>query len=609
MTTLTPSQLRGKVYSFLDRRISLPEELKGKVKQDDYGILKNMKNEQFEKWLPGFCEILEKYGFNTIIDDMINKLKSDSTDWDKLIHWNDDGKREFTIPAQTQTGMSIMNRYMLKHIYDVKNYRGKSIRSSWNKENLMKAIRNNRRTHSTPYVSEIIRQLGFSNGLTKVTMYRPTLTKLIMQRYKPQRVLDICVGWGGRMLGSVCNPNIHYTGIEPCNKTYEGLVKMKESLKVTNATLYHNTAQAILPTLDDNSFDLALTSPPYYNLEIYTDETTQSFHKEQTYEEWVSTFLKPVVEQTISKLKDDGKSCWSVKNFKTDKQYNLLDDVIKIHLDCGWKLLEDEGFAVTNSTNPMHNTKSKNQEITYVFVKMTPEEMEEMKKKQKETVIENKKDTNHTSDIPNEVSDAMLEYKLNYTLDKVPKNLDMKDSIIYSLIKEHANDVNSSSFREEIAIYVCNHINLAGKLGYDAQTKEGRNVEHKPKNSVGKKNKLSGTGNFTDFTHARIDKYSKDEVLMCVSGFINGKICYAISFPFNHQSFKDHLKTQVTKSLPNGDEPRKYCRSASFGFKHYADCKELKINFITEDFKNKSYETSFNEYMTKPFYDWMKSKV
>ena len=429
----TQSQLRGKVYSFLDRRLPLPEELKGKVKQDDYGILKNMKEEDFEKWLPDFCEILEQYGFDAIINDMINKLKPDSVDWDKLKHWNDDRKREFTIPAQTQMGMSIMNRYMLKHIYDVTNYKGSCISKSWTKENLMKALRNNRRTHSTPYVSEIIRQLGFSNGLTKVTMYRPTLTKLIMDKYNPQRVLDICVGWGGRMLGSVCNPNIYYTGIEPCTKTYEGLVKMKESLNLTNATLYHNTAQNILPTLDDKSYDLALTSPPYFNLEIYTDENTQSFHKEQTYEQWVSTFLKPVVEQTITKLKDDGKSCWSVKNFKTDKQYNLLDDVTKLHSECGWKLVEDEAFAVTNSTNPMKNSKSNNQEITYIFVKMTPEEIEEMKKQKTEQVVKDM-----------EVYDAMLEYKLNYTLDKVPENLDIKDSIIYSLIKEHSNDVNSS---------------------------------------------------------------------------------------------------------------------------------------------------------------------
>lgn len=607
MTTQSQSQLRGKVYSFLDRRLPLPEELKGKVKQDDYGILKNMKEEDFEKWLPDFCEILEKYGFDAIINDMIHKLKSDSADWDKLKHWNDDGKREYTIPAQTQMGMSIMNRYMLKHIYDVTNYKGSCISKSWTKDNLVKALRNNRRTHSTPYVSEIIRQLGFSNGLTKVTMYRPTLTKLIMDKYKPQRVLDICVGWGGRMLGSVCNPNIYYTGIEPCTKTYEGLVKMKESLNLTNATLYHNTAQAILPTLDDKSYDLALTSPPYFNLEIYTDENTQSFHKKQTYEQWVSTFLKPVVEQTITKLKDNGKSCWSVKNFKTDKQYNLLDDVTKIHLDCGWKLLEDEGFAVTNSTNPMKNSKSKNQEITYIFEKMTPEEMEEMKKKQKETVIENKKDTNHTSDIPNEVSDAMLEYKLNYTLNKVPENIDMKDSIIYSLIKEHSNDVNSSSFREEMAIYFSNHINLEGKLGYDAKTIDGRNVEHKPKNSVGK-SKLSGTGNFTDFTHSRIDKYSNDKVLMSVSGFINGKIVYIVEFPFNHSTFKQHLKDKVTKALPDGDKEGKYCRSASFGFKHFKDCEELNVVFTSTDFKEKSYDSTFKNYITKTFYTWLKQK-
>ena len=131
----------------------------------------------------------------------------------------------------------------------------------------------------TPYVSEIIRQVGFVSGTSKVTIYRPLLTKRIVERFNSKHVLDVCVGWGGRMLGSVCVDGVSYTGIEPFSKTYEGLEQMKSELELTDeqVTLHNDRAETILPELEQK-YDLALTSPPYYNLEIYTDEETQSHH-------------------------------------------------------------------------------------------------------------------------------------------------------------------------------------------------------------------------------------------------------------------------------------------------------------------------------------------
>ena len=69
----------------------------------------------------------------------------------------------------------------MPHIYEVQNYKGKSIKGMWNNTNLLKAIRTNRKSHSTPYVSEIVRQIGFVSGNSKVTIYRPLLTKRIVE--------------------------------------------------------------------------------------------------------------------------------------------------------------------------------------------------------------------------------------------------------------------------------------------------------------------------------------------------------------------------------------------------------------------------------------------
>jgi len=74
-------------------------------------------------------------------------------------------------------------------------------------------------------------------------------------------------------------------------------------------------------------------------------------------------------------------SCRSVKNFKTDKKYDLLTDVTRIHEEHGWKMM-DVMFTMSNSRRPgCSNSKEtvtdtvtvpipkKTEEITYVFVK------------------------------------------------------------------------------------------------------------------------------------------------------------------------------------------------------------------------------------------------
>lgn len=341
----------GNIYDYLNKR----------------GVLKNMGDEVFNIFLPEFTKALEEYTFKQILTDYNNNIY-DAEEWNKLKNANIDKNN---INSTNTIGMKIIKRYM-PHIYDVKNYKGKCISDLWKKEILMKVVKVNRKSHSTPYVTELIRQVGFVAGTSKVTIYRPLLSKRIIEYFDAKNVLDVCVGWGGRMLGSLSVDNVSYTGIEPYSKTYNGLINIKNELGFSDdrIKLYNDVAENVLPTLE-RKYDLALTSPPYYNLEIYSDEPSQSHHY-GSYENWVNKFLTPVIVGVIDKLVDGGKSCWSVKNFKTDSKYDLYDDVVKIHKKNGWEQIETE-FYVGNCLRPgmkdSEGNARKSKEITYVFIK------------------------------------------------------------------------------------------------------------------------------------------------------------------------------------------------------------------------------------------------
>lgn len=339
------------------------------------GSLREMPDEQFDKDVGEMALSLYNYGFDRFIQNYMIYHEIDvKKDWVSLKKWNKYEYNGTNISATCTIGMKILKTYM-KHFYNVKNYKGTSVSSLWDPYNLEKALRFNRKYHTTPYASEIIRSLSFTNGLGKITMYRPIMAKIITHHFNAKSVLDVCGGWGGRMIGCCAvGDDVRYTAFEPCIDTYRGLVNMKEFLKLDQASIINKPAEeGLLLLKDDDVYDIGLTSPPYYNLEIYSGEENQSVSRYTTYEDWVTNFLDPLITGVLKHVRY--YSCWSVKNFKTNKTYNLYDDVVRIHTEKGWKQL-DIFFTMKNSKRPgisskkeNDNTTSKTEEITYIFVK------------------------------------------------------------------------------------------------------------------------------------------------------------------------------------------------------------------------------------------------
>jgi DNA modification methylase len=62
-------------------------------------------------------------------------------------------------------------------------------------------------------------------------------------------------------------------------------------------------------------FDLILTSPPYYNLEIYSNDKKQSINKYKSFDLWYENFLLKSINSSINKLDDNGIVAININNF------------------------------------------------------------------------------------------------------------------------------------------------------------------------------------------------------------------------------------------------------------------------------------------------------
>jgi 16S rRNA G966 N2-methylase RsmD len=283
-------------------------------------------------------------------------------DWANLCKWSSTSN---DISSTSRMGMKLSEHYC-PNFYDIESNTGTSFKSLWTPPNLEKILRWNRKSHSTPYLSELKRGIYFCCGLTKNTMYRPQMMKLACMKYKPEMVLDPCAGWGGRMLGAV-SYGAQYIAFEPNTTTYNNLMSMANFLGIQNkVTLIcddaRNMKQYNLPKVD-----LVLTSPPYFDLEVYTHEQTQSITNTPTYQDWADGFLREVIKLGIEHLKDNGTSCWNVGKVK-NRDMNV--DVLKYHNEFGYDKVDV--LSVISSKRQSNQTvtmNSKSSDTTVVYKK------------------------------------------------------------------------------------------------------------------------------------------------------------------------------------------------------------------------------------------------
>jgi|APGre2960657404_1045060.scaffolds.fasta_scaffold10626_2 hypothetical protein len=192
--------------------------------------------------------------------------------------------------------------------------------------------------------------------------------------------------------------------------------------------------------------------------------------------------------------------------------------------------------------------------------------------------------------------------KMSYSLGLVDdiKKLDekTKEELLFQMLSEMSNDKNSSTFREGVTLGVLGIKQSTKKLGYDSDDEP---TEVKPKNlTIDSIKKFDGSGNFSDFTWKRHKKYQDDNVKMVVSGFLDGKLMFLVTFNYNSLPFIQEINRQLQKQLPKGDELNRYVRSVKFSYKHFKDSDTFKIEFLSPIINE--YEFKF----TKPFFKILK---
>jgi hypothetical protein len=135
-----------------------------------------------------------------------------------------------------------------------------------------------------------------------IGLFKPLTAMEIYSRFKPQCVLDFSMGWGGRLVGACALDIPCYIGIDTNKSLKEPYKKMVKRLKQlhTKTDIMLMFKDALSVDYSKLTYDMVLTSPPYYNLEVYENMERRSD------EEWDTEFYAPLIAETYKYLKKGG---------------------------------------------------------------------------------------------------------------------------------------------------------------------------------------------------------------------------------------------------------------------------------------------------------------
>jgi hypothetical protein len=185
--------------------------------------------------------------------------------------------------------------------------------------------------------------------------FKPMAARAVWEYICPMirgNLLDFSSGYGGRMLGAMTSSMRYmYTGIDPNTKTFNGLDALGELLHEVNGLDYsmnHTVSEEF--DAEAGFYDAAFSSPPYFNLETYSDEATQCMNRCDNVDAWFELYVEPTLNMVYKALANDSVYAVNIADYKIDKdQFEIVER---------WKQLSEKvGFKYEETIDMMLNVR------------------------------------------------------------------------------------------------------------------------------------------------------------------------------------------------------------------------------------------------------------
>lgn len=166
--------------------------------------------------------------------------------------------------------------------------------------------------------------------------FRPSAAKAIYEMLGARRVLDMSMGWGDRLAAFYAGSDTEmYFGTDPNSKLHAGYLAQQEAYQIKKPVfMFKDCAENL--DVPKGEFDVAFTSPPYFNIERYTGtygkDDKQSWNRYRKLDDWLEKFLFVVLEKSVAGLKSGGYLAMNISDVYSNHTVNQMCDPMNDYL-------------------------------------------------------------------------------------------------------------------------------------------------------------------------------------------------------------------------------------------------------------------------------------
>ena len=246
-------------------------------------------------------------------------------------------------------GNTASNYFQIENRWSVDGSVSPGPKRTWENEKFMTTLMGSAYSLKMPKITKNI--LRTMIGLRKYicSQFKPNVAKIIYDMFEAETILDFSMGWGDRLAGFYASEHgKHYVGLDPRKENHPIYKEQSEFYQKHLGFFEHErkcdfhcspAEDFDFDTLHEY-FDLVFTSPPYFSVERYSYDDTQSWVRYKDIDDWNKDFL----HSTLGKLWD------SVK-----KGGYVLINISDVYSNAKWST--DRGWL--EICNPMNDYLSK----------------------------------------------------------------------------------------------------------------------------------------------------------------------------------------------------------------------------------------------------------
>lgn len=217
---------------------------------------------------------------------------------------------------RSNTGNKASNGFHIENRWSVDHARNPSALRSWETEKGIKGALN--ALFTMPGLDEVNKStIRGCLSLRKyiASQFKPSIAKSFYDKFESENILDFSMGWGDRLAGFYTSHTGRvYVGLDPNTMNHphyrtqvEFYEKHRTMLEPTKKVeFYDSPAEDFDYSNYTEFFDTVFTSPPYFDIERYSNEDTQSWKRYDDIDSWNVNFLHKSLEKIIPTIKKGG---------------------------------------------------------------------------------------------------------------------------------------------------------------------------------------------------------------------------------------------------------------------------------------------------------------